>query len=209
VTRAWTAALAVAISTTVVAAADQARGARGARGTAQAPAATEARCAAELGTGVKSKRTFCDVLIASTPADSIAVTIPAHRGPATLQFDLHNRFAVPAVMISGPLVFQRHDAIVAVIRANGQVISRAAVVREFRRMDDLFDQVGGGTGPAGTKSVAPGPAEPIRVTIPAGVTAFGIVGVRLEVLRRTGEETFDAPGRPVAVISNLRVEWQR
>jgi hypothetical protein len=174
-----------------------------------APATTEARCASELGAGVKSGRTFCDVIIASTPDESIAITIPPHRGTATLQFDLHNRFSVPAVVIAGPLVFQRHEAIAAVIRPNGQIISRAAVVREFRRATDLFDQIGGGSRPGGVKSVAPGPAEPIRVTIPTGLTQFGIVGIRLEVLRRGSDETFDAPGRPVAIVSNIRVEYRR
>jgi hypothetical protein len=58
------------------------------------------------------------------------------------------------------------------------------------------------------KAVAPGPAEPIRFTIPAGVSTVGIVGTRLEVLTRaTGTQTFETPGRPVAIVSNLRLDY--
>jgi hypothetical protein len=35
----------------------------------------------------------------------------------------------------------------------------------------------------------------------------GVVGVRLTVLTRSGEETFEAPGRPVAIVSNLRIQY--
>jgi hypothetical protein len=199
--RVWTAALVAAMC--VAAAAVPAAQRRGAAAT------TQASCTAPLGTGVKSHRMFCDVLIGTKPDESIAVTIPAHTGTATLQFDLHNRFTVPAVAtISGPLVFQRHEAVVAVIRTDGRVIGRAAAVHEFRRLADLFDQIDGGARPGGVKSVAPGPADAVRITIPAGVTSFGIVGSRLHVLRRASEETFDAPGRPVAIVSNIRVEYR-
>jgi hypothetical protein len=46
------------------------------------------------------------------------------------------------------------------------------------------------------------------VTIPAGVTAIGVVGTRLAVLTRVNQEVFDTPGRPVAVVSNLRLEYR-
>jgi hypothetical protein len=122
---------------------------------------TEARCAADLGTGVKTKRAFCDVLVANT----------------------------------------------SVIQPGGEVVGRAAVVREFRAVKDLFDQIGGGSRPGGIKAVAPGPAEAVRFTIPAGVSTIGLAGVRLRVLTRAGEETFEAPGRPVAIVSNLRIQY--
>ena len=61
------------------------------------PAATMSRaqaevtCPSELGVGVKSKRRFCDVLAGRDPAGGMLVTIPPHRGPVTLSFELHNR----------------------------------------------------------------------------------------------------------------------
>jgi hypothetical protein len=166
------------------------------------------QCAANLGAGLKSKRTFCDVLIATAPADSVQITIPAHTGDSTLQFDLHNRFTVPAITVPGPLTFASHQAVVAVIRANGNVIKRAAVAREFRSVADLFDQIGGGGRPGGVKAVAPGPAEPISVTIPAAVSALGIVGVSLDVRTWSATEQFDSPGRPVAMVSNVRIQYR-
>ena len=49
--------------------------------------------------GVKSKRQFCDVIIATTGSGSVSVKIPPHTGPATLMFDLHNRFTVVAGVV--------------------------------------------------------------------------------------------------------------
>lgn len=169
---------------------------------------TEADCAAQIGVGVKSRRTFCDVVIGTKPAESVSLPIPKHAGSATLQFDLHNRFILPAVAVPGPLTFARHEAVVSVIRPTGEVLSRFAVVREFRAVNDLFDQIGGGARPGGVKAVAPGVAEPIRMTIPPGVATVGIVGVRLKVMTRASEELFETPGRPVAIVSNLRIEYR-
>ena len=169
---------------------------------------TEVECAASLGSGLKSRRGFCDVIIATTPAESVSMTIPRHTGTASLQFDLHNRFTVPAT--AGPVVlaFARHEAMVSVIRGTGETIAQAVVMREFRTVADLFDQIGGGTRPGGVKAVAPGPPESVRFTIPAGVSSVGIVGARLKVLTRAGgTETFDSPGRPVAIVSNLRLDY--
>jgi hypothetical protein len=169
---------------------------------------TAKTCAASLGSGLKSKREFCDVVIGKLPKESIAVTIPAHTGTATLMFDLHNRFVLPATLAPG-LSYARHEAIVALVKANGDVINRAAVVREFRVVADLFDQITGGGQPGGLKAVAPGPAEPIRFIIPAGVNTVGIVGSRLQTLTRSdGDEVFENPGRPVAIVSNVRVEFK-
>jgi hypothetical protein len=170
--------------------------------------ATDFQCAAPLGTGVKSKRAFCDVLIGAAPADSVVMSIPARTGVATLRFDLHNRFSVPAIVLPGALTYARHEAVVSVIGPTGTSIGRAAIVREFRAVADLFDQIGGGAHPGGVKGVAPGPPEAVRVTIPAGVTAIGVVGTRLAVLTRVNQEVFDTPGRPVAVVSNLRLEYR-
>jgi hypothetical protein len=165
-------------------------------------------CVAPLGAGVKSAREFCDVLIGTTPTESVSIEIPSYTGTATLRFDLHNRFTVPAIVLPGALTFARHEALVSVIQPTGAAIAPAAVVREFRSIADLFDQIGGGAHPGGVKAVAPGPAESVRVTVPAGLTAVGIVGSRLTVLTRVNQEVFDTPGRPVAIVSNVRVEYR-
>lgn len=177
----------------------------GTAGTSRVTTAFE--CANDLGAGVKSRRKFCDVVIASSPKDSVVVAIPARAGAATLRFDLHNRFPLPAVRVPG-LAFSRHEAIVSVVQATGDVLGRAAIVREFRSLDGLFDQIGGGTRPGGVKAIAPGPAEPVVFSIPAGIPSVGIVGARLTVLTRGGEESFDTPGRPVAIVSNVRVDYR-
>ena len=165
-------------------------------------------CAASLGSGVNTRRGFCDVIIASKPAESVSMTIPPHTGTARLQFDLHNRFSLPASAVPTVLAFARHESTVSVIKGTGETIGEAVVVREFRTVADLFDQIGGGTRPGCVKAVAPGPPEAVRFTIPAGVSAVGIVGASLKVLTRlNGAETFDTPGRPVAIVSNLRLDY--
>jgi hypothetical protein len=170
---------------------------------------TEHVCAASLGAGVKSRRTFCDVITGVAHADSVSVAVPARTGAATLFFDLHNRFALPAVTRFPGASYTRHDAIVRVVGGDGDIIGRAAVVREFRTTADLFDQLAGGGRPGGVKGIAPGPPEAVRFVIPAGVTEVGIVGQSLRVRTATGsDDTYDAPGRPVAIVSNVRLEYR-
>lgn len=168
---------------------------------------TEARCAADLGAGAQTRRRFCDVVIGTVGADSVVMPIPPHDGPATLLMDVHNRFTIPGNDVAPGDAFERHTAVIAVIRPSGEVIERAAVVREFRTVQDLFDRLGGGGRQGGVKGVAPGPAEPVKVVIPAGLNAIGIVGIRLQLLSRDDDQTYDAPGRPVAIVSNLRIEY--
>jgi len=167
---------------------------------------TAATCAAELGTGQKSGRQFCDVILATTAAASIAMTIPAHRGAATLSFDLHNRFAVPPESMDVAHAFARQAAVVSVIGPKGE-IGKAVAVGEFRTAADLFDRIGGGAGLGGVKAVGPGPATPIEITIPIGVTSVGIVGVRLDVTTRLGDQRYDTPGRPIAIASDMKIEY--
>ncbi|TAK11012.1 MAG: hypothetical protein EPO35_12815 [Acidobacteria bacterium] len=164
---------------------------------------TESQCPSDLGRGVKSRRVFCDIAAATDPAKGDVVRIPPHTGASTLRFDLHNRFAVAGKT----LPFARATALVAVLNANsGAVIERAAVMGELRAELDLFDRIVG-TGPGGTKTIAPGRAEPVTLKIPAAVTAISIVGVRVEVTTKAGTEVFSSPGRPVAIVSNLRLEY--
>ena len=166
---------------------------------------TTATCAAELGAGASSGRRFCDVIVATKPAESIAITIPPRRGTARLLFDLHNRVAVPPDTRQSAQTFTRNSAIVSVLGPKGE-IGRGAAVSEFRTVADLFDRISGGPA-GGVKAVGPGSATPVDVTIPAGITTIGIVGVRLEVVTRLGKQMYDTPGRPIAIVSNLRVEY--
>jgi hypothetical protein len=169
---------------------------------------TSATCVSDLGMGVTSRRRYCDVMVAKTGAASVEMVIPTHVGAATLMFDLHNRFNVPPAGTAVGDAFQRAVALVAVVRPMGQLIDRAAVRREFRTIQDLFDRLGGGPPAAPVKAVAPGFPEPIRITIPAGVASIGIVGVRLEASTlAVPRGVADAPGRPIAMVSNLRIEY--
>ena len=175
---------------------------------ARAPkVATAATCAAELGSGVASQRQFCDILITVKPGDSVTVPIPAHTGAAALKFDLHNRFAVPGPSVSAAEAFARQSAMVAVVGADGVIIDRAVVTREFRSVQDLFDQLAGGSRPGGVKGIGPGQPVPVNIELPAGAAIAGIVGVRLEQFTLGATETYDAPGRAIAIASNIRVEY--
>jgi len=167
----------------------------------------DAKCPASLGLGVRSNRVFCDVVISDKPADGIGMTIPRHRGASTLHFDLHNRFTVTPEGVQPAQAFARNTAVVAVLGPKGDVVGRGATVSEFRTAADLFDRIGGGAGPGGVKAVAPGTPTPIDITLPAAVSTIALVGVRLEVTNRLGTQAYDTPGRPVAIVSNLRIDY--
>jgi hypothetical protein len=169
--------------------------------------AQEAKCASELGKGAKSNRPFCDVVITDKPAESVSMVVPRHRGPATLHFDLHNRFTVPPDSVQPAQAYARNVATVAVLSPKGDVIGRGAAVSEFRSPADLFDRISGGALPGGMKAIAPGVATPVDITVPAGAASIAIVGVRLEVTTRLGTQAYDTPGRPVAIVSNLRIDY--
>lgn len=169
---------------------------------------TDVTCAADLGAGLTSRRGYCDVLVTKSGQDSVYISIPPHTGAATLMFDLHNRFTVPPSGTPAGEWFTRATALVAVVRPTGQVLERFAVRGEFRTIKDLFDRIGGGAPPGGLKAVAPGPAESIRAVVPAGLNGAGIVGVRLEYATlKEPKGVADAPGRPIAIVSNVRVEF--
>jgi len=82
------------------------------------------------------------------------------------------------------------------------------VQTEFRRVTDLFDRVAVGQGQPGVKAVAPVGMESVAVTIPEGTDAVSILGEKLVAIRLDGTETITGPGRPVAVVSNVRVEYR-
>jgi hypothetical protein len=164
-------------------------------------------CAEDLGTGVASHRHFCDVIVTSIAADSVSVPIPPHTGTATLMFDLHNRFTVTAGQTDPAQAFARHTALVAIVKPTGDVIDRAGVTRDYRTPADLFDRIAGAGRGTPPKADAPGAPQAVKVTIPAGLATVGIVGTRLEEWRASGRGAYDEPGRAIAIVSNVRVEY--
>jgi hypothetical protein len=81
------------------------------------------------------------------------------------------------------------------------------VQSEFRSSRDLYERIGGGAGPGGVKAVAPIGHESITMTIPADVDQISLLGEILDATTAAGHETA-TPGRTVAVISNVRVEYR-
>jgi hypothetical protein len=177
------------------------------RGRAPARKTTTAvKCASDLGQGAKSGRQFCDVLVTKPGAESVTMALPPHSGTATLKFDLHNRFTVPLGTPDPAVAFARNAAMVVVKRSTGEPIARAAVAGEFRTVEDLFDRISG-AGPGGVKAVAPGPAVPYEIAIPPTVTGISIAGLSVEVTTTSSRATRDSEGSPVAIVSNLRIEY--
>jgi hypothetical protein len=96
-----------------------------------------------------------------------------------------------------------------VLTADNTLLSRAVVQNEFRTAADLVDRVSGGAGPGGVKAVAPSGTESISITIPAAEESVSILGERLSVLRVDGgPDTFTTPGRPIAIVSNVMLQYR-
>jgi hypothetical protein len=165
----------------------------------------EVKCREQLGTGIKTKEDFCFVLAGRDPADGVIVTIPPHT-EATLTFDLHNRHAYSEEEVRAGRGFAKYTAVVGVLSMTGTLLGRGAVQTEFRTARDLYDRIGGGAGPGGTKAVAPLGREQVSITIPPGVDQVSLLGEVLEATTSAGRE-IAAPGRPVAIVSNLQVEY--
>jgi hypothetical protein len=165
-------------------------------------------CPSPLGVGLQTQRQFCDVPIGRVPADGITVKLPPHRGAATLIFDLHNRILYSEELVKARLSFAQTTATIGVLTLDNTLIERAVIRNEFRNAADLLDRIGGGAGPGGLKAVAPSGIENVRLTIPEGTNDVCVLGEKLQVHRFEGDETFVAPGRPIALISNVMVEYQ-
>ncbi len=165
------------------------------------------QCPESLGVGVRTKASYCFVLAGRDPAEGVIVTIPAHTGPATLIFDLHNRHTYSEQDVKSGRGYASYMAVIGVLTMEGDLLGRGAVASEFRTVKDLFERIGGGAGPGGVKAVAPIGSETVRTTIPAGVTQVSLLGEILDALTSIGRESA-APGRPVALVSNVRVEYR-
>lgn len=167
------------------------------------------RCPAELGSGVTTKRSFCDVLVGRDPAAGVIITLPPHRGEVTLTFDLHNRHTYSAELAKDPRsAFARYTAVIGALTADNTLLSRAVVQSEFRSAKDLLDRIAGGAGPGGVKAVAPIGSEPIRITIPEAENEVSLLGEKLIVERAEGNVTYTSDGRPIAVVSNVQITYR-
>ena len=167
----------------------------------------DVKCAELLGTGVRTGATYCFVLAGNDPAEGVIVTVPPHTGEAVLTFDLHNRHTYSEEEMRAGRKYAKYTAVVGVLTMKGELLEQGAIQTEFRAVGDLYERIGGGAGPGGVKAVAPLGRELVTVRLPQGVDQVSLLGQILEVISPAGRET-TAPGRPVALISNVNVEYR-
>ncbi len=185
-----------------------------ARKPAPAPAAglktivPDMNCQAPLGVGVKTRVFFCEVLAGRDPAGGMLIAVPPHKGPATLTFNLHNLHLYSEELVRAKRAYARYTATIGVLTMDNTLISRAVVQNEFRTTEDLVDRVGGGAGPGGVKAVAPAGSELIAIAIPEAETRVSLLGEKVTVETREGTATYSQPGRPIAVVSNVMLEYR-
>src|SRR6266850_102079 len=165
-------------------------------------------CPAPLGVGVKTRLGFCEVMAGRDPAGGVLIQIPPHKGPATLSFDLHNLHTYSEEQVKARRAYTRYTATIGVLTMDNTLISRAIVQNEFRTANDLVDRIGGGAGPGGVKAVAPTGVEAISITIPAEEQSVSILGEKVSVVRLDGVDSFTLPGQPVAIISNVMLQYR-
>ena len=170
--------------------------------------APEMSCPAPLGVGVRTRLSFCEILAGRDPAGGVVIQVPPHKGAATLTFDLHNLHTYSEEQVKAHRAFARYTATIGVLTLDNTLISRAVVQNEFRAAGDLVDRVSGGAGPGGVKAVAPTGRESITVAIPEGELSVSLLGERLAVERIDGPATYTQTGRPIAVVSNVMLEYR-
>ncbi|HEX4912708.1 MAG TPA: hypothetical protein VFV51_02070 [Vicinamibacterales bacterium] len=169
----------------------------------------EWRCVSELGVGVATGRRFCDVLTGNDPKEGVLITIPPHRGPVTMTFELHNRHTFSAELVKLKQAYRKYTATIGVLSMDNTLVDRAVVLSEFRNEKDLFDRISGGAGPGGVKAVAPSGNEMITMELPADIgDQVSVLGEKLTVVRPDGVDNFSSPGRPIATISNVMLEFR-
>jgi len=170
--------------------------------------APEITCPAPLGVGLKSKAAFCEVMAGRDPAGGVLIKIPPHKGPATLTFDLHNLHTYSEEQVRAKRGFARYTATIGALTMDNTLLSRAVVQNEFRTATDLVDRVGGGAGPGGVKAVAPTGLEQVSIEVPEEELQVSLLGEKLAVERMDGAATYTQPGRPIAAVSNVMIEYR-
>jgi hypothetical protein len=164
-------------------------------------------CPEALGVGVKTRATYCFVLAGRDPVQGVLIKIPAHTGTATLLFDLHNRHTYSEEEVKAGKGFASYSAIIGALTMNGDLLGRGAVQSEFRSARDLLERIAGGAGPGGVKAVAPLGRQEVSITVPVAVDQVSLLGEILNGTTAGGREVA-SPGRPVAIVSNVRVDYQ-
>ena len=171
-------------------------------------APAELVCPSPLGTGMKTKREYCDVLTGRDPKEGIIVKLPPHRGQVTLRFNLHNRHTYSEEEVRLKTAYASYVAGIGVLTLDNTLLTRAAIATEFRRPEDLLERISGGAGPGGVKAVAPVGVEVITLPLAAELTEVTILGEKLSVVRADGQTAnSSATGRPIAIISDVTVEY--
>jgi hypothetical protein len=170
-------------------------------------APADVSCPNVLGRGVRTRVIYCDVMTERDPAKGIRVKIPSHTGPARVTFNLHNRHLYSDEQIRAGQAFRRYTATIGALAADGTLIQRAVVQSEFRTEKDLLDRIEGGTG-APVKAVAPLGGEFIIVQVPAALEEISLLGEKLEAVSLEGRELYGSPGRLIATVSDIKVEFR-
>jgi len=147
-------------------------------------------CPVALGEGARDGVTYCDVQVGRDPSGGIVIPFPPHQGPVTLSFNLHNRHTYSEEQIKSNRAYHRYTATIGVLALDNTLLSRFYVQNEFRTPADLVDRIRGGSGPGGLKAVAPTGTEPIVIVVTEDDAKDGVT-----------------PGRPIAVISNVMLEY--
>ena len=168
----------------------------------------EVHCPSVLGVGVNTDLAFCDILIQQDAGLGARVVLPARQGEATVSFNLHNRHTYSEDEVEAGRAFASYTAEIAVASFEGDVLGRRFIQSEFRSGDDLVDRITGGAGPRGLKAISPTGTERVFVKIPGELNEVFIVGQSLQVLRTEAHESIVDAGRTVAVISDVRVDYQ-
>jgi hypothetical protein len=170
--------------------------------------AADITCPEPLGVGVDTNESFCEVVTGRDPADGIVIRVPPHEGSARLTFDLHNRHTYSEEEVKEHVAYRRYTATIGLLTMDNTLLGRGIVQSEFRSEADLVDRVGGGAGPGGLKAVALVGTEPIAFTIPEREEWVSILGEKLTVERLDGSNTYTQPGRAIADIGNVVIEYR-
>ena len=163
-------------------------------------------CPESLGTGVRTGAQYCFVLAGRDPSQGVIVAIPPHTGDAVLRFNLHNRHTYSEEQMKAGRGFASYTAVIGALSLKGDLFGRAAIQTEFRSAKEIHERISGGTG-AGVKAVAPVGVEAVSITIPAAVDQVSLVGEVLDAITPAGRESA-GPGRPVAIVSSVMVEYR-
>jgi hypothetical protein len=167
----------------------------------------QVKCSELLGTGARTGATYCFVLAGRNPAEGVIINVPPHSGEATLTFDLHNRHTYSEEEMRAGRKYAKYSAVIGVLTMDGELLERGAVQSEFRAAADLYERITGGAGPGGVKAVAPLGRETVSIRVPQAVDQVSLLGEVLEAMTAAGRETA-APGRPVALVGNMTVEYR-